>query len=70
MQDVVLLKITMITDDDTGIYKIGELDFGKTGYCEKFLEKPGNREKFVARLRQLADAAENGEQPFFPLLKM
>ena len=62
----ILLKVTVVTDDDTGIYKVGELDFGITGYCESFLEKPGNREKFVKWLRWLADAAEGGTQPFFP----
>jgi hypothetical protein len=66
MQDVILLTITTVTDDDTGIYKIGELDFGKTGYCEKFLEKGDNRKRFVEWLRWLADAAENGTSPFFP----
>ena len=67
MQDKELLCITVITDDETGIYKIGELDFGKTGYCEDFIKKPGNRKKFVEWLRWLADAAENGKPPFFPL---
>ncbi len=66
MRDVTLLKITTITDDDTGIYEIGEMDFGKTGHCEKFLAKDGNRKKFVDWLRWLADAAENGNAPFFP----
>ncbi len=67
MRDVTLLEITTVTDDNTGIWQIGELDFGKTGYCEDFLEKPGNREKFVAWLRMLADAAENGKSPFLPI---
>lgn len=66
MQDEILLKITVITDDSTGIYQIGELDFGKTGHCESFLEKPENREMFVEHLRWLADAAENGTSPFLP----
>lgn len=67
MQDVILLKITAITDDSTGIYQIGDLDFGKTGHCENFfLEKPGNRKKFVRWLRWLANAAEKGTAPFLP----
>ena len=67
MQDVTLLKITVVTDDDTGMYAIGEMDFGKTGYCENFLKKPENRKQFVKHLRWLADAAENGTSPFFSI---
>ena len=64
MRDQILLTITVITDDSTGIYHVGELDFGKTGHCEKFLEASENREMFVEHLRWLADAAENGTTPF------
>lgn len=69
MQDQVLLTITTVTDDDTGMYQIGELDFGIMGHCEPFLKKPGNRAKFVAWLRWLADAAENGESPFLRIVQ-
>ncbi len=31
MQDQVLLTVTIVTDDETGIWKIGELDFGILG---------------------------------------
>lgn len=31
MQDTELFKITKITDDSTGIYSVGELDFGIPG---------------------------------------
>jgi hypothetical protein len=64
MQDRVLLKITEITDDELGIYQIGDLDLGITGYCYNFLEKPGNCEKFVKYLRWLANGAEKGISPF------
>lgn len=67
MQDVTLLEITVITDDDTGIYEIGELDFRRTSYCNDFLEKDGNRKKFADWLRWLADAAENHTSPFAPV---
>lgn len=69
MQDKTLLKITVITDDSTGMYQIGELDFGKTGYCEDFLRNKNNRKKFVDWLRWLADCAENGKAPFFAIIK-
>lgn len=62
----VLLKIIVITDDDTGLYQIGELDFGKSGHCEKYLENAKSRQVLVDWLRWLADAAENGTPPFFP----
>lgn len=67
MQDQTLLKITVVTDDDTGTYQVGELDFGKTGHCEPFLKQPGNRQRLVDWLRWLANACENGEPPFSPL---
>lgn len=65
-QSVTLLKITIITDDDTGLYQIGELDFGKSGHCEKYLENSKSRQVFVDWLRWLADTAQNGAPPFFP----
>lgn len=60
-----LLSIYVITDDDTGIYQIGELDFGKTGHCEDYLVS--NRAKFVAWLRWLANSAEDGTDPFWAI---
>lgn len=45
----------------------GELDFGKTGYCESFIIDQGNRQRLVDQLRWLADACENGNPPFWPL---
>ncbi len=62
----ILLKVTVVMDDDTGMYQIGELDFGKTCHCESFLEKPDNRKKLVEWLRWLADTAEGGTEPFLP----
>ena len=59
-----LLKITVISDDDTGVYDIGDLDFEKPEYCDRYLEKEQNRKKFVKWLRWLADAAENRKAPF------
>ena len=64
MKDVELLSISVVTDDSAGIYSVGELDFGKSGYCDDYLKDSDFRGKFVAWLRWLADAAEKGEGPF------
>ena len=69
MRAVALLSITAIIDDDVGIYRIGELDFGRSGHCEEFLRKGKNRKRLVEHLRWLADAAEKGTAPFSPLVQ-
>jgi hypothetical protein len=38
MQDEILFSVTRVTDDDTGMYSIGELDYGiRVGALESFL---------------------------------
>jgi hypothetical protein len=64
MKDETLLKITVVTDDSTGIYNIGDLDYSRPTRCLDFLDKPGNRKRFADWLRKLADAAEHGKPPF------
>jgi hypothetical protein len=55
MQDEVLLKVTVITDDETGIYEVGQLDFGLPYKTHKYLETPKNREKLADWLKWLSD---------------
>ncbi len=50
MQDVVLVEVTKVVDDSTGIWSMDELEFGVTGHCD--------------RLRWLADACEKEQPPF------
>jgi hypothetical protein len=38
MQDKLLLSITVVTDDSTGIYTVGELDFGIHGRLDEYLD--------------------------------
>lgn len=64
MQDQVLLKVTIVTDDDTGIYNIGELDFGILGPCYQYIENPENRERLADWLQMLADRCRNSQTPF------
>lgn len=64
MQDHILLTVTVVTDDDTGMYQIGELDFGIRGTCGNYIEKPENREKLANWLQMLADRCRNSQSPF------
>lgn len=50
MQDQTLLKITVVTDDSTGMYQVGELDFGKTGHCEPFKSQSELQQRFFGPL--------------------
>ncbi len=36
-----LLEVNYHTDDDTGMYKVGEIDFGIVGTLDEYLEKYG-----------------------------
>lgn len=40
-----LLTIDYHTDDETGIYEIGEIDFGIVGHLENYLRSYGRRGK-------------------------
>jgi hypothetical protein len=65
MQDQVLLKITVITDDDTGCYSVGDLDFGVPGTYIDWLEaEPDRRKRMADHLRWLAEKCERNESPF------
>ena len=51
-----LLEITVHTDDDTGMYSVGELDFGFHGRCISYIEKHGYNgvKELLAMLGHLA----------------
>jgi hypothetical protein len=67
MQDQVLLKVTIVTDDETGVWNIGDLDFGILGTCYQYIEKkPENRERLADWLQMLADRCRNSQPPFGP----
>lgn len=40
-QRKLLLEVEYHSDDDTGMYKIGEIDFGISGLLNEYLEKYG-----------------------------
>lgn len=56
MQDKPLLSITIITDDDTGMYRVGDLDFGIHGRLYSYLEKDPikNRDKVLSMIGYLS----------------
>jgi len=65
MQDKELLKITVVTDDSTGCYTVGELDFGVPGTTDEWLNTAPDRPKRLADwLRFLAERCEKRETPF------
>lgn len=41
----ILLEINYHSDDDTGMYKVGEIDFGIYGTLEKYLQNYGVKGK-------------------------
>jgi hypothetical protein len=45
MQDEVLLSVTHITDDSTGMYGVGDVDFGISGALDDYLKKHGEKGK-------------------------
>lgn len=65
MQDKVLVKVTVITDDDTGCYSVGDLDFGVPMTTNDWLQRdPKNRARLVEHLRWLAFACADKRPPF------
>jgi hypothetical protein len=59
MQDIELFKITKVTDDSTGIYTVGELDFGipggsQDGPLARYLEAHGEQGK--QNIREMVEA--------------
>lgn len=45
MQDQRLLEITEVTDDETGIWQVGEIEFGIYGTLEEYLRAYGKKGK-------------------------
>ena len=65
MQDEILLTVTVVTDDSTGIWEAGELEYGVMGTCHEYIKsKPENREKLADWLQMLADKCRSDQAPF------
>jgi len=63
-QQTTLLELTVVTDDDTGCYRVGEIDFSlHTAACDEWLSRDGARAEAVRTLRWLADQVEGGAPP-------
>ena len=45
MQDRTLIELTEVTDDDTGIWKQGEIEYGISGNLEEYLKDYGEEGK-------------------------
>lgn len=65
-QDLITIKVH--TDDDTGMYYVGEMDYGVPSTTEKWLkgERNGktNRETLAEWLEHLAESCRNQHPPF------
>ena len=65
MRDEVLLTVSVVIDDSTGIWNVGELEFGIRGTCHEYLKlKPENRELLSGWLEILAQKCRGGQAPF------
>jgi hypothetical protein len=57
-----LVGVTVVADDSTGLYDIGELDFAIHGNCRDWLNQDeSNKVRLVEFLRKLADDIEKGK---------
>ena len=64
MRDETLLEITVVTDDETGLYHVGDLDYGIPVACYRYLEIQGNRKRLADWLYKLAERCRSGDSPF------
>lgn len=66
MQDVTLLKITVVKDASTGIWSVEELQYAAMlGPLQLYLENsPENRVRLADWLLMLSEKCRNDEAPF------
>ncbi len=65
MRDRELIRVTEVTDDSTGTWEVGELEYGVPGTMDEFLKaRPENRERLAKFLEGLARSCRAGEPPF------
>ncbi len=65
MRDRQLFYVSVVTDDETGIYNIGEFDYGVPATTQNWLAaNPEKRKPLAEWTRMLADRIESGEAPF------
>jgi len=65
MRDKILLTVSVVTDDSTGIWDVGELEFGVRGACQEYLDRePGNRDKLADWLEMLSKRCRAKQAPF------
>ena len=59
-----LLTIGVHTDDETGVYSIGEMDYAVPWETRRWLETGDNREKLAEWLEVLAKSCRESRPPF------
>jgi|KBSSwiStaDraftv2_1062776.scaffolds.fasta_scaffold209121_2 hypothetical protein len=57
-----ILRLEVITDDDTGNYRVGEIDYG-VAQCPWLFDRKVRTEA-ITMLRFLADRMESSQAPF------
>ena len=63
-----ILSIDYITDDDTGMYRIGEIDFGVSGMLDVYLHEQG-RKGMDAILKTLCHLIWHVQEYGYPIIK-
>lgn len=62
-----ILSVDCITDDDTGMYRIGEIDFGVSGMLDVYLREHG-REGMDIILKTLCHLIWHVQQYGYPII--
>lgn len=63
-----ILSVDYITDDDTGMYRIGEIDFGVSGMLDVYLHENG-RKGMDNILKTLCHLIWHVQQYGYPMIK-
>lgn len=64
MKDQKLICVTVVTDDDTGMYDVGEMDFSVPWSTQAWLDREGNRAKLADWLAELSRLCRDSAPPF------
>lgn len=66
MKEKILFELTLVSDDETGHQEAGEFDLTlHTMVFDRWIERPGSRERLARELRRLAQQAEDATGLFY-----
>lgn len=58
MKDEVILSVTKVVDDDTGVWAGDEFEFALTSLYEEYTKDPESAKRLADELRRIADMTE------------